>query len=122
MSDKTATGLVKAVKLEIERLTPDQVSEELAKGDVVLVDVRESEELKESGRIAGSTHVPIGMLAFFADPSSPQHKSELDKNKRIILQCASGTRSALGVARLKQMGYNNIAHLEGGLNAWKDAG
>lgn len=122
MSKKTAIDLVKEAKLKIENLSPDQVSEELSKGDVSLIDLRESEELKQNGKIAGSFHVPRGMLEFYADPTLPQYKPEFSKNKRIILYCGSGSRSALATATLKQMGYENIAHLDGGIKAWKDSG
>jgi rhodanese-related sulfurtransferase len=38
------------------------------------------------------------------------------------LHCASGGRSALSTTTLKQMGYNNVAHLDGGIKAWKEEG
>lgn len=122
MANKTATDLVKEAKQGIENLSPDQVKEEMSKGNVTLIDIRESEELKQNGRIPGSVHAPRGMLEFYADATLPYHKPEFDKNKRIILHCASGGRSALAVATLKQMGYENVAHLDGGLKAWKDSG
>lgn len=122
MSSKSATDLVKQAKLQIKNLSPDQVSEELSSGDVTLIDLRESEEIKQSGKISGSVHAPRGMLEFYADPSLPQYKPEFNKNKRIVLHCATGGRSALAVVTLKQMGYENIAHLDGGMNAWKDSG
>ena len=114
--------MVKEAKQQTENLSPDQVKEELSKGNATLIDIRESEELKQNGKIAGSVHAPRGMLEFYADPSLPYHKPEFDKNKRIILHCASGGRSALAAATLKQMGYQNIAHLDGGFKAWKEAG
>lgn len=119
---KAAADLVKEAKAKIENLTPDQVSEELANGNAVLVDVREGEELVENGRIAGSVNVPRGFLEFSADPSSPRYKPEFGENKKIILHCASGSRSALAVLTLKEMGYENVAHLEGGMKAWVDSG
>lgn len=122
MLNKSATDLVKEAKQEIENLSPDQVSEELSKGNISLIDLRESEELKQNGSIAGAVHAPRGMLEFYADPSLPYHKPEFDKSKRIILYCASSGRSALAAATLKQMGYENVAHLDGGIKAWKDAG
>ncbi len=122
MTNKSATDLVKEAKQQIENLSPDQVNEELSKGNVTLIDIRESEELKQNGRIASSVHAPRGMLEFYADPSLPYHKPEFDKNKKIILHCASGGRSALAAATLKQMGYKKIAHLDGGIKAWKDSG
>ncbi|AKQ45463.1 sulfurtransferase [Rufibacter radiotolerans] len=122
MEQKSATDLVKEAKQEIENLSPEQVSEELSKGDVTLIDLRESEELSQNGKIAGSVHAPRGMLEFHADPSQPYYKPVFDKNKRLILHCASGGRSALATATLKKMGFQNVAHLDGGFKAWKDAG
>lgn len=121
MTAKSAADLVKEAKQQIDNLTPEQVKDELSKGNVTLIDIRESEELKQTGRIPGSVHAPRGMLEFYADASLPYHKPEFDKEKRIILHCASGGRSALAAQTLKQMGYENVAHLDGGIKAWKEA-
>lgn len=119
---KSATELIKEAKQKIENLTPLQVQQELSNNNAVLIDIRESEELKQNGKIEGAIHAPRGMIEFYADPSLPYYKSEFDTGKRIILHCASGGRSALAVQTLKQMGYNNVAHLDGGLKAWKETG
>ena len=122
MTVKSAADLVKEAKQEIENLTPQQVKEELSSGKVVLIDIRESEELIQNGKIEGAVHAPRGMIEFYADASLSYYKPEFEKDKRIILQCASGGRSALTAQTLKTMGYNNVAHLEGGLKAWKEIG
>ncbi len=119
---KTATELVKEAKQQIENLSPQEVSAELSNGNAVLIDIREPDELNQNGRIANACHAARGMLEFYADETLPYHRPEFDKSKRIILHCASGGRSALAAATLKQMGYENVAHLDGGLKAWKDAG
>lgn len=119
---KSASEFVKEAKQQIQNLTPAEVSEELSTGDVVLIDIRESEELQLNGKIANSVHASRGMLEFYADPALPYHKPEFEKTKRIILHCASGGRSALAALTLQQMGYENVAHLDGGIKAWKDAG
>ena len=119
---KTAAELVAEAKGQIENLDPDTVESELASGEVILVDIRDAPELEANGRIPGSIHVPRGMLEFRADPSTPYHQEPLDPAKRVILHCASGGRSALAAATLKQMGYEQVAHLDGGFNAWKEAG
>jgi rhodanese-related sulfurtransferase len=123
MSSKSSTDLVNEAKQQIENLSPNQVKEELSKGNVTLIDIRESEELKQIDSIPGSIEAPRGMLEFYADPSLPAyHKPEFERSKRIILTCATGGRSALAALSLKQMGYENVAHLDGGLKAWQDAG
>lgn len=119
--NKQASEMVTAARAQIDNLDPDAVEAELASGDAVLIDVREAEEFA-NGRIPGSVHVPRGMLEFRADPTSTYHVEPLDPNARVILHCASGGRSALAAATLKEMGYERVAHLDGGLNAWKEAG
>lgn len=118
---KTAAQLVQDAKSGIENLSVDQVEAELASGDCVLVDVRDAPECA-GGRIPGAVHASRGMLEFYADPSSPYHKAELDPSRRVILHCASGGRSALAVKCLQTLGYGNVAHLDGGFKAWEAAG
>jgi rhodanese-related sulfurtransferase len=111
---KSAADLVGEAKAKVENLTPAQVAEEMEKGDVVVVDLRESEELAQTGRIPGAVHVPRGLLEFKA--------ADIDPSKRVILHCAVGGRSALGVLTLKEMGYENVAHMDGGMTAWLNEG
>lgn len=118
---KSVSDLVKEAKQQVENLSPGQVIKELEQG-ATLIDIRESEELGSSGKIGGSVHAPRGLLEFYADESTPYHKPEFDKNKRLILHCAAGGRSAMAVKTLKEMGYENVAHLDGGIKAWKEAG
>jgi rhodanese-related sulfurtransferase len=117
-----AAEMVAQAKQEIENLTPEQVADEMSRGNAVLVDLRESEERQQNGSIPGAVHAPRGMLEFYADPSSPYHRAELDPDRRVILHCASGGRSALAAKTLKEMGYTSVAHLDGGMNAWKERG
>jgi rhodanese-related sulfurtransferase len=119
---KTAAELVAEAKRRVENLTVDEVAAEMAGGDAVLVDLREAEELTANGKIPGSVHVPRGMLEFRADPTSPYHQQPFDPSRRIIVHCASGGRSALAAATLQEMGYRSVAHLEGGITAWKESG
>ncbi|MDP1818876.1 MAG: rhodanese-like domain-containing protein [Acidimicrobiales bacterium] len=119
---RCASELVAEAKQRIDNLDPDAVEAEAASGDVIIIDIREAEELGDAGRIPGSVHVPRGMLEFRADTTSPYHQPPLDPSARVILHCASGGRSALAAATLKDMGYENVAHLDGGMNAWKEAG
>ena len=118
---RTAAELVQDAKGKVENLGVDQVQAELAEGNAVLVDVRDAPELA-GGSIPGAVHASRGMLEFYADPSSPYHKPELDPGKRVILHCASGGRSALAARTLAELGYGNVAHLDGGFKAWEAAG
>ncbi|GAA4283314.1 rhodanese-like domain-containing protein [Brevibacterium daeguense] len=118
---KTAKDMVSEAKSKIENLAPEQVAEEMENG-AILVDIRDQPEITQSGRIPGSVHVPRGMLEFRADTTSPYHDESLDPDSRVILTCASGGRSALAVVALQEMGYTNVAHLDGGFNTWSEEG
>jgi rhodanese-related sulfurtransferase len=122
MTVRTAAHLVAEAKAHIENLSPRDVVAELHRGEALLVDLREPTERVEQGVIAGAVHAPRGMLEFYADPTSAYHRSEFDPNRRTILHCASGGRSALAAATLQQLGYTRVAHLSGGLKAWREAG
>lgn len=119
---KPVTEMVKEAKARIENLSVEQVVAELKGGDTLLVDLRDGEERSRDGAIPNAVHVPRGMLEFRADPTSPYHREGLDPDRRIILYCASGGRSALGAETLEKMGYNHVAHLDGGFKSWKDKG
>jgi rhodanese-related sulfurtransferase len=119
---KTAAQLVAEAKQRVTNLTVDDVAAERESGDPLIVDVREPAEREEHGSIPGAISAPRGMLEFWADPSSPYHRSEFDPNRRVILHCAAGGRSALAADTLQQLGYTDVAHLDGGFTAWKEAG
>ncbi len=117
----TAAELVSRAKAQIQNLTPEQVAEEVAAG-VLVVDLREPGELANDGMIEGAVHAPRGMLEFWADPSSPYHRPAFDPRRRTVLYCASGGRSALAAVVLGQLGYTDVAHLDGGIKGWLQAG
>lgn len=116
-----AWDMVAEAKRRVETLSVEDVAREQAAG-AVIVDLRETEERLAHGAIPGAIHAPRGMLEFWADPTSPVHRPEFDPSRRYILHCAVGGRSALGAAKLKDMGYANIAQLDGGFAAWHAAG
>lgn len=119
---KAAADLVAEAKARIQNLDPDTVEREVNDGGAVLVDIRDAPELDADGRIPGAVHIPRGMLEFRADTTSPYHQAPLDPSARVILHCASGGRSALAAQTLQEMGYGDVAHLDGGIQAWKAAG
>ena len=119
---KTATEMVAEAKARVENLSPEQVKSEMDKGQATLIDLREPAEREQTGSIPGAVEAPRGMLEFWADPTTPYHRREFDPNKRTILHCASGGRSALAAATLQEMGYTDVAHMDGGITAWKQAG
>jgi rhodanese-related sulfurtransferase len=119
---RTASQMVAEAKQQVENLTVEQVAAEIATNDLLLVDIREPQERREKGAIPGAVSAPRGMLEFWADPSTPYHREEFDPNRRTILYCASGGRSALAARTLGELGYRDVAHLDGGFTAWQQAG
>ena len=123
MSIKKAWDLVDEAKARTENLTIEQLKEELSAGkDLLVVDIREIQERVDLGTVPGSKHVPRGMLEFWADPSSEYYRDYFKPDRRTVLFCAQGGRSALAADVLMKMGFASVAHLEPGFNGWKDAG
>jgi rhodanese-related sulfurtransferase len=122
MATKTAAAMVADAREGIESVSVEQLATELERGPLVLVDIREPEELANTGVIPGAVHAPRGMIEFYADPASPYHRPEFDPAARVILYCATSGRSALAVQSLTDLGYRNIGHLDGGIKAWSAAG
>ena len=89
--------------------------------DVVLLDVREADERERDGEIPGALHVPRGLLEFQADPESPVHNSAFTPERRIIVYCGTGGRSALAAKTLLDMGFAEVATLAGGYASWRMA-
>lgn len=118
----TVTQLVAEQRRRIPNLAPAQFREALGTPGARIVDVREPEEIAATGMIPGAIRVPRGMLEFRADPTSPAHDPALDPRASTVLYCASGGRSALACGALLDLGYEHVAHLDGGLTAWVEAG
>ncbi len=105
----------------IETIQATDAMEQLQAEEVVFIDVRDLPELEHDGKIPGAVHASRGMLEFHADAESPYHKDVFASGKKLILYCASGGRSALAAQRLQEMGFDRIAHIGGGMKAWKEA-
>ena len=123
MAIKSIFAQVETVKQGIENLSVEELKTELgAGGDTLLLDIREIQEQVDLGTIPGAKHAPRGMLEFWADPNSPYYRDWFQEDRRTVLFCAAGGRSALAVRALADMGFTNVAHLEAGFGGWKDAG
>lgn len=114
-------AMVSVARSGIENLRPHEVIAEMSAGNVLLIDVREPVETA-GGSIPGAMFTPRGTLEFCADPAAASHRQEFDLRRRMILCSGTGRRSALAGHTLQTMGYLDVAHLEGGLEAWVAAG
>jgi rhodanese-related sulfurtransferase len=113
--------MLEAANAAVPRITPAQARDMMAKGNTLVVDVRDGPEVAQSGKVAGAVHVSRGMLEFRADPELPSHDKAFDKGKTVIVYCASGGRSALAGKLLKDLGYTNVYNL-GGFKDWAESG
>jgi rhodanese-related sulfurtransferase len=123
MDIKSSQKLVEEAEKNIETLEANKVKELIDKEEITLIDVRDIRELWKEGTVENSKHIPRGMLEFWLDPESSYYKSNKIKNiKKMVLFCALGWRSALATKSLVDMGFKNVAHVNGGFDALKKSG
>ena len=118
MNIKSSQTLVSEALKKIKTINTDEALTLLNEGKCNLIDIREKGELDKMGRVENSNHIPRGMLEFWLDPEGPYFKSgKLDMTKEMVLFCAGGLRSALAAKSLKEMGFENVSHIDGGFAA-----
>ena len=118
MSVKTIQNLVSEAMSEIKTIDAGEAYQMVQNKNCNLIDIRESNELENTGSVEGATHIPRGMLEVYLDPNSPIFQNgKIDQNKEFVLFCAGGVRSALAVKSLKDMGYQKVSHIEGGFGS-----
>tara|TARA_B110001452_G_scaffold771_1_gene706 strand:- start:3813 stop:4211 length:399 start_codon:yes stop_codon:yes gene_type:complete len=123
MNIKSSQTLVEEAQKSIETLSASEVKKLLEKEEITLIDVRDIRELWKEGTVKNSKHIPRGMLEFWLDPDSSYYKTNKIKDiKKMVLFCALGWRSALATKSLIDMGFKNVAHVNGGFDALKKSG
>ena len=107
------TALCNQAKKEIQEIDIQALKTMQQRGDDFdLIDIREPDEVLR-GAIPGAKHVSRGVLERDID------KVTTHKNRKVVLYCGGGNRSALSAWMLKKMGFNNVYSLIGGWSAWK---
>ena len=123
MNIKSSQQLVEEAQKSIETLNSDEIKKLLDNNEITLIDVRDIRELWKEGTIENSKHIPRGMLEFWLDPKSTYYQNNKIQNiKKMVLFCALGWRSALATKSLLEMGFKNVAHVNGGFDALKKSG
>ena len=123
MNIKSSQTLVEEAQKSIETLSSSEVKTLYDNKEITLIDVRDIRELWKEGTIENSKHIPRGMLEFWLDPESTYYQSNKIKEiKKMVLFCALGWRSALATKSLVDMGFKNVAHVDGGFDALKKSG
>ena len=122
MTTPTIDELLETARQRLDRVSPSALDEEAAAGALV-IDTRCGEARLAKGVIPGSVHVPLSVLYWRLDTSSPHHDPALaDSARRVILVCADGFSSSLAAATLRDLGYERATDLDGGFNGWAAAG
>ncbi len=114
--------LVADAEKRIKAISAEEALAESSAEDVTFVDLRDVRELKREGKIPGAFHCPRGLLEFWIDPASPYYNKKFAEDKRFIFYCNLGWRSALATDIAQKMGLKNVCHVNGGFEAWKEAG
>jgi len=123
MKIKSSKELVDEALAQISTLDPAQAKKLNEENNCTLIDIRDIRELMSEGTVENALHIPRGMIEFWLDPSSNYYRPEKFKeDKKIILFCAAGLRSALATKSLVDMGYKNVAHVKEGFAGLKNAG
>ena len=123
MNIKSSQTLVEEAKKNIKTLSSSEVKSLYENKEITLIDIRDIRELWKEGTVENSKHIPRGMLEFWLDPESSYYKENKIKDmKKMVLFCALGWRSALATKSLVDMGFKNVAHVEGGFDALKKSG
>ena len=113
--------LLAAANAAVPKIEPAQAREMIERGEALVVDVRDPNEVQQSGKVKGAVNVSRGMLEFRADPESPYHDKAFQKERPVIVYCASGGRSALAGKALQELGYGTVYNL-GAFKGWTEAG
>ena len=118
MAIKSLQTLVSEIMNQIKTISADEAYEMFQNENCNLIDIREINELENTGKVDGASHIPRGMLEVYLDPNSPVFQNgQIDQNKEFILFCAGGVRSALAVKSLQDMGYQKVSHIDGGFGS-----
>ena len=118
----TTDEILQSARQRLERLTADQVAQELEDGALV-VDIRPIKQRRESGVIPGSIAIERNVLEWRLDPASDSRiAAATSHDLRVIVVCQEGYTSSLAAASLQDLGLRHATDLIGGLSAWKAAG
>ena len=123
MAIKSPQALVTEALNVVKTITPEEAMKLDKENKCNLIDIRDEVELQKLGSIENSFHIPRGLLEFSIHPESAYvQNNQLDLNKEIVLFCAAGGRSALAAKTLKEMGFDNVSHIEGGFGLMRQKG
>ncbi len=118
--------IVEAAVANVEGISPAEAQQRLEQDpNALLVDVRDAGDIPSTGLVSGGMNISLGMLPIKADLKLPEEWREpglQDRSRQVITTCQLGPNAAIGAKLLKDMGFTNVAYMDGGMEAWKAAG
>jgi rhodanese-related sulfurtransferase len=101
------------VKFAVKHVNAQEASTLLAAmPETIVLDVRTPKEIK-GGHIEGAK------FANFYDADFAEQLTKLDRQTPYLIHCKGGGRSTKALRTLKELGFTNVAHMDGGLDGWK---
>ena len=122
---QTFGQMVAQARSEVEVISPQDAQQRMQENpNALVIDVRQSDALGDAC-IPGALNVPLGVLPIKADTELPKSLTDerlQDRDQQVIVTCGAGGQAALGAKLLKDMGFNNVSMIDGGMRGWSEAG
>jgi len=123
---KTFKQMVAEAREATEVISPKDAQKRVQENpNTLVIDVRQSEEIASTGAVPGSLNIPLGVLPLRADTELAESFREQklqDRSTPVITTCGGGGQAALAAKLLADMGFTNVAIMDGGTRGWKEAG
>lgn len=120
---RSIDDLVADARARLVRATPEEAARAVQERGALLVDTRPERQRREEGGIPGALLIERNHLEWRLDPTSDARIPEaIDHDVEVIVFCSAGYASSLAAASLQDLGLHRATDLEGGFQAWRDAG
>jgi rhodanese-related sulfurtransferase len=123
---KTFMQMAQEAMGEVSGIGPEEAQRRLQEdSNALLIDVRDAADIPATGIVPDGINISLGMLPVRADQELPEEYRDArvqDRSRQIITTCVLGPNAAIGAKLLRDMGFTNVAFMEGGMQAWKEAG
>ncbi len=123
---KTFGQMVAEAAAEVPGITPAEAQRRIEQDpSTLVVDVRDAADIPFTGIIPGAANISYGALTYKADQEVPEEWRDArlqDRSRPIITTCVVGPLGALGAKLLRDMGFAQVAYIDGGMVGWRNAG
>src|SRR4051812_47436388 len=114
--------LLERARSQIDRVDAQGAAAELGEG-ALLIDIRSESQRAADGIVPDAVYFPRNVLEWRCDPECEARDPRVGgTHRRVIVMCDAGYQSSLAAANLKELGFERAADLDGGFQAWRQAG